>query len=229
MDNPTKKTSIKGFLGKLLFQLLKLLALIVIPFVSLVRGSVYFYVEFQLNGYLALLIGFVMTLAILMAYFVWIYGTMFGFKSLNKKKFKIKMIVASTLLIGYCSYTLFILSERNAKSSEVKSEFVSLHPLVRLGLGTILLADKSMIITDMSRVKEDYKKMGLNTLNNSLHYEQSDGYVHAVDLRTNDRSEFRNWLLKSYFWTMGFHTLRHVGTADHLHISLPIHENPDAL
>jgi hypothetical protein len=25
-----------------------------------------------------------------------------------------------------------------------------------------------------------------------------------------------------YFWSMGFSTLRHVGTADHLHVELPL-------
>ncbi|MFT5619362.1 MAG: hypothetical protein ACI85I_002605 [Arenicella sp.] len=75
----------------------------------------------------------------------------------------------------------------------------------------------------------DYKSMGLKTLKNSLHYPQKDGYVHAIDLHTNNRSEFRNRLLKYYFMLMGFHTLRYVGTADHLHISLPIEENPNAI
>ena len=31
---------------------------------------------------------------------------------------------------------------------------------------------------------------------------------------------WRNLLLRGYFATMGFPTLRHVGTGDHLHVSL---------
>jgi hypothetical protein len=45
--------------------------------------------------------------------------------------------------------------------------------------------------------------------------------VHAVDLRTIGRAEWKNVLLNWYFRSMGFRTLRHVGTADHLHVSLP--------
>jgi len=32
----------------------------------------------------------------------------------------------------------------------------------------------------------------------------------------------RNRLVQAYFWSMGFATLRHVGTADHLHVELPL-------
>jgi hypothetical protein len=85
------------------------------------------------------------------------------------------------------------------------------------------LIDENLVITDASRVPEDYKKMGLPTNKSSLHYKQKDGYAYALDLRTNGRYEIRNFLIKSYFYFMGFNTLRHVGTDDHLHISLPCH------
>lgn len=54
----------------------------------------------------------------------------------------------------------------------------------------------------------------------SLHFPQDDGWVHAVDLRTTGRPEWRNRALEMAFWVFGFHSLRHVGTADHLHVSL---------
>jgi hypothetical protein len=72
----------------------------------------------------------------------------------------------------------------------------------------------------MSRQPEDYERMGLSTNGASLHYRQADGYAHAVDLRTRGRSPGRNILIRLYFEAMGFDTLRHVGTADHLHVSL---------
>jgi hypothetical protein len=28
--------------------------------------------------------------------------------------------------------------------------------------------------------------------------------------------------VQAYFWVMGFDTVRHVGTADHLHVELPL-------
>ena len=50
--------------------------------------------------------------------------------------------------------------------------------------------------------------------------------VHAVDLRTKGKSELRNKLVSWYFRMMGFNTLRHVGTADHLHVSISSHDRP---
>jgi hypothetical protein len=64
--------------------------------------------------------------------------------------------------------------------------------------------------------------MGLPEPEWSLHYRQEDGWVHAFDLRTNGRSGIRNWFTGTYFRALGFRVLRHVGTADHLHVSLPL-------
>ena len=76
------------------------------------------------------------------------------------------------------------------------------------------------MVTDALRQPVDYSNMGLPTLDNSLHFVQHDGFVHAVDLRTIGRTEWRNALMIGYFRLMGLKTLRHVGTADHLHVSL---------
>ncbi len=77
-------------------------------------------------------------------------------------------------------------------------------------------------MTDLGRTPADYVAMGLPVLEQSFHYRQVDGYVHAMDLRTADRGAARNWLTQAYFRLLGFRTLRHVGTADHLHVSLPM-------
>lgn len=45
--------------------------------------------------------------------------------------------------------------------------------------------------------------------------------VHAIDLRIHGPSEFRNRLVQGYFEVMGFKTLCHKGSADHLHVALP--------
>ena len=55
-----------------------------------------------------------------------------------------------------------------------------------------------------------------------LHFRQRDGWVHALDMRTIGHGTVRNWLTAAYFRLLGFRTLRHVGTADHLHVSLPL-------
>lgn len=219
----------KKFIAQAIGFVIKLTLLIVLPFIVLIRGSVYFHSEHELGAYFSLLLGALITFVILLIYFTVLYGQVFGRAKLTKKSMKAKALFASFIMLFYVGYTLFYLSNTNAKTTEVQKEFTSLHPIVRVSVGTILLIDQDMLITDMSRGKEDYKKMGLRTLNNSLHYPQKDGYVHAMDLRTNGRTEFRNKLLKFYFDAMGFNTLRHVGTGDHLHISLSIHENPRAI
>jgi hypothetical protein len=66
--------------------------------------------------------------------------------------------------------------------------------------------------------------MGLPPAEASLHFEQATGYVHALDLRTRGRPEWRNRAVELGFWALGFHSLRHVGTADHLHLSLRLPE-----
>ncbi|HKL89393.1 MAG TPA: hypothetical protein VJ884_10350, partial [Salinibacter sp.] len=87
---------------------------------------------------------------------------------------------------------------------------------------TLLLVDEDLLITDLSRHPSDYADMGLPVNPRSLHYRQATGYTHALDLRTKGRGYLRNLLTQGYFSVLGFRTLRHVGTADHLHVSLPL-------
>ena len=79
-------------------------------------------------------------------------------------------------------------------------------------------------MTDGFRVPEDYSRMGLPINDRTLHYKQKTGWVHAVDLRTNGRGAVKNFAMQMYFASMGFYTLRHVGTSDHLHVHLRIRE-----
>lgn len=66
--------------------------------------------------------------------------------------------------------------------------------------------------------------MGLKPRAYALHFRQPTGFVHAVDLRTNGRPKSVNLLVELYFVLMGFDVIRHVGTADHLHVALPLAE-----
>jgi hypothetical protein len=108
----------------------------------------------------------------------------------------------------------------NVKSEEVRAEYAALHPLLRVASSALILVDPGVVITDAGRTVEDYWLMGLSPNEASLHFEQPDGFVHALDLRTVDRPEWRNRVVELVFWALGFHSLRHVGTADHLHVSL---------
>ena len=96
----------------------------------------------------------------------------------------------------------------------------AIHPLLRVASSALILVDPASVITDAARTAEDYWLMGLAPNEASLHFEQEDGFVHALDLRTIGRAEWRNRAVEMAFWALGFHSLRHVGTADHLHVSL---------
>ena len=100
--------------------------------------------------------------------------------------------------------------------------YTSLHPLMRIAASTYLLFDREAVVTDLARTAEDYLQMGLPINEASLHFKLQDRYVHAMDLRTIGRSPLRNRVTAAYFRFMGFRSLHHVGTADHLHVSLPL-------
>jgi len=139
----------------------------------------------------------------------------------GKRPPRLLLRAAAVLVVGYAGYGLLYLSAANAKTPEVREYFTSLHPMLRLGASTFLLFDREAVITDTRRTTEDYLRMGLPVNETSLHFRIDDRWVHALDLRTLGRPEWKNRLTAGYFAFMGFRTLRHTGTADHLHISLP--------
>lgn len=212
----------------ILFFLLKSIALLVLPFIALIRGAVYFHSEYEWHPQLAIMGGAVVTLILLIIYFTWFYGRLTG-KLGSSESFKFRAFLALVIVLGYCAYGLFFFNGKNAKSEAVRSEYTSLHPILRLSISTILFVDNKLILTDASRLPEDYKKMGLKKKAHSLHYKQSNGYAHAFDVRTKGHSELRNGALKLYFELMGLNTLRHGGTADHLHVSLKSHDRPGGI
>jgi hypothetical protein len=134
--------------------------------------------------------------------------------------------VAAPLVVGYCLFSLLYLARGNAKDDAVRSVYTSTHPLLRVALSTLMVFDRKAVITDISRTPDDYRRMGLAVNQRSLHYRQTDGWVHAVDLRT--RSPFRSVVVEWYFLLMGFDTLRHTGTSDHLHVQLAVAKGGEA-
>ena len=90
--------------------------------------------------------------------------------------------------------------------------YSGLHPLLRMAISVFVLADADAVITDADRTPEFYARAGLPANESSLHFRQDDGFVHALDLRTLNRPEWRNLAAELAFRAMGFHTLRHVGT-----------------
>lgn len=214
---------------KLIFWPFRIILALVLPFFLLIRASVFFHQQFEMNLWLSLGIGGLLTFFLLYYYLGRISRLIWGKKKAEKRSPVAKLRIATVVVAGFCLYALLFLSARNAKTETVHGQYTTVHPFLRLAVSTLTIFDRDLVITDMSRTHSDYDDMGLAPKRNSLHYPQADGYVHAIDLRTNDRAEWRNTALKGYFWLMGFRTLRHVGTADHLHVSLMIPENPSAL
>jgi uncharacterized membrane protein YjfL (UPF0719 family) len=193
----------------------KALALVALPFLVYVRASVYLY-RHGANPWIAILVAAIITC-----------GIVSGFVILIARRFRRRARVptvvkwaAVPLVFTWCVYAAFYLSRINVKSKDVRAYYSTVNPILRVALSTIVLFDPDLVVTDMGRVRADYHRMGLPVNERTKHYRQPDGWVHAVDLRTRGRGAIRNRVVQLYFWSMGFSTLRHVGTADHLHVQL---------
>ncbi len=208
-----------GFLLRILFKLCQLCILLVLPFILLVRLSVYFYYETSISPWACIGIASLVVGLVLLIY-VSIISTRITGRLGKWRAFKGRAYFVMFLVWAFCAYGLLYLSGDNVKSPELRAEYADLHPIMRLATATILLVDRDMIITDASRTPADYDRMGIPRHASSLHFTQKSGYVHALDLRTTGRNESRNLLLERVYGLLGFQTLRHVGTADHLHIAL---------
>lgn len=209
----------------ILYLIFKIILLLSLPFICFVRGAVYFYAQLEYGSWFSIFGAAIITTFLLIIYMIFFYGSLTG----KVGSLKNKLIISLILVIGYGTHALYFFSEQNAKHSSVQSEFTSLHPILRLSISTIIFLDDGLIMTDANRQPEDYRKMGLKSKKNSLHYKQKNGYVHAFDVRVKSRSWLRNGLLQLYFKAMGFNTLRHGGTGDHLHISLKSRDRPWAI
>jgi len=204
-------------LGRTGFFVIKWATLFALPFLLLVKGSVWAYQGMGWGTWPSLMAGVTATLLIFLIYVSRLWKRVSG----RKRTPKLLLRAVTALVVGYAGYGLLYLSAANAKTPEIREYFTSLHPIMRLGASTFLLFDRDAVITDTQRTTEDYVRMGLPVNETSLHFKVDGRWVHALDLRTLGRPEWRNRLTAGYFAFMGFRTLRHTGTADHLHISLP--------
>jgi len=190
--------------------------LAVLPFILLIRGGVFAYQQWDLAPWLALTLSATAT-TLLLALYAFVASRRIGAgKGLTKLMTRAAMLLAG----AYVVYSVMFVAVGNVKSPEVRAEYTALHPLLRLGASALILVDSDAVITDAGRTPDFYRRLGLPPNESSLHFEQESGFVHALDLRTIGRSDRRNRAVEIAFRAMGFHTLRHVGTADHLHVSL---------
>lgn len=212
----------RALAGDIALGFLKVALIIALPFAVLVRGSVFIYENGRTPVWVAVLTGALLTGGVITAYAVWLARklTKRGGRGGRALILPLAKWVALPLVLFYCSYSLIYLASVNAKAPPVRAYYHSVHPLLRLALSTLILVDRDMLITDTGRQPEDYAKMRLPANSRTRHYQQADGWIHAVDLRTTGRGVIKNRGAQFYFWLMGFDTRRHVGTADHLHVEL---------
>ncbi len=212
----------------LFYHFIKFVFLLLLPFALLLRGATFLHVYYEYSSSICLLLSTIGTAILMFIYFSFFYGQLTGrFGTFNA--LKRRAMFAFLLVFVYSMHGILFFSVNNLKSPNLKDEMSSLHPILRLSLSTLVYIDNDLIITDASRQTEDYKSMGMKSNQSSLHFKQpSSNYVHAVDIRTNGRAEIKNRLVEAYFRLMGFRTHRHIGTADHLHISIKSFDNPSA-
>lgn len=189
-------------------------------FILMLRGSISLYYSHGFNVWITLAIFSFVALILLLIYMLVAFRQVWRRWPLSFALVKGKSILALFILIGCYAYVWSQFSNRHTKSQSVYGEASTLHPFLTLTVSTLLIVDRGLVVTDIARMLDDYETMGLQTNYRSLHFAQADGYVYAVDIRTNGRSELRNTLVKGFFYAMGFNTIRHTGSADHLHISL---------
>lgn len=194
---------------------LKGMAIVALPFVLYVRTGVALYGR-GAPSWVAMLVSMLLTIGVVAGYAIWLSRRMEGSDQVRS----VAKWIAVPLVAAWAAYSLLYLAGTNAKSDDVRAHYTSLHPVLRAGLSTIILVNPDLVVTDMARQPDDYARMGLPVNERTRHYQQPDGWVHAVDLRTIGRSEIENRAVQVYFWSMGFSTLRHVGTADHLHVQM---------
>ena len=192
------------------------LLLAVLPFAVLIRGGVFAYQAWSLGPWSSLLLSACAT-ALLLGLYAWVVSRRLGASAGVRKLFTRG---AAGVAGAYVVYALVFVASANVKSDDVRAGYSAVHPLLRVASSAVILADPASVITDTGRTLDDYRLMGLTPNEASLHFAQDDGFVYAIDLRTIGRPEWRNRAVELAFWAMGFHSLRHVGTADHLHVSL---------
>ena len=123
-----------------------------LPFYLLVRFSVYLTLTHGMGAWSSLSGGILATIGLLCFYLI-----ILSFWVSNKKLLiKLGGLVARVMVLGYSLFSLFYLSGVNAKSEDIQSVYRSMHPILRVAVSTVTLADNDLVITDIERIEEDY-------------------------------------------------------------------------
>ena len=185
-------------------------------FAILVRGSVFSYDTWAFGASLSLVSAVLMTVPLLLL----------GARVIIRgrgivRRFQL-MLIRGAIMIAfiYIGYAVLYVASTNAVPDEIREEYQTIHPLLRLAASPVIVFDPSAFRHPDGSVLEDYRLMGLSANEANLHFVQKDDLIHSLDLVTDNRSEWRNRAIELGFWAFGFHSLRHRGVGDHLHVSL---------
>ena len=185
-------------------------------FAILVRGSVFSYDTWAFGASLSLVSAVLMTVPLLLL----------GARVIIRgrgivRRFQL-MLIRGAIMIAfiYIGYAVLYVASTNAVPDEIREEYQTIHPLLRLAASPVIVFDPSAFRHPDGSVLEDYRLMGLSANEANLHFVQKDDLIHSLDLVTDNRSEWRNRAIELGFWALGFHSLRHRGVGDHLHVSL---------
>src|SRR6056297_2128562 len=147
-----KRRSWKRWIILLALALGTILFLVAFPFFVLVRFSVYLTLTHGLGAWSSLSGGILATIGLLCIYLILI-----SFRVPNKNlMMKLGGMGISIMVLGYSLFSLFYLSAVNAKSEDVQSVYRSMHPILRVAVSTVTLADNDLVITGIERIEEDY-------------------------------------------------------------------------
>ena len=187
-------------------------------FAILVRGSVFSYDTWAFGASLSLVSAVLMTVPFLLLG-AWVIIR--GRRIVRRVQL---MLIRGAIMIAfiYIGYAVLYVASTNAVPDEIREEYQTIHPLLRLAASPVIVFDPSAFRHPDGSVLEDYRLMGLSANEANLHFMQTDDLIHSLDLVTDNRSEWRNRAIELGFWAFGFHSLRHRGVGDHLHISLRI-------
>ncbi len=185
-------------------------------FAILVRGSVFSYHTWAFGASLSLVCAVVMTVPLLLLE-AWVIIRGCGIV----RRVQL-MLIRGAIMIAfiYMGYAVLYVASTNTAPDEIREEYQMIHPLLRLAASPVIVFDPSAFRPPDGSMLEDYRLMGLSANEANLHFVQKDDLIHSLDLVTDNRSEWRNRAIELGFWAFGFHSLRHRGVGDHLHVSL---------
>src|SRR5207302_6863254 len=118
-------------------------ALLVLPFVVLVRGAVYLYSTRHWPTGLALLGAGVLTLGVVTAYGAWLSRRLTGRARLSR----VAQWIALPLVLGYGGHAVLVLARGHAKRGGVRAGYRASHPRLGLALPARARRDRSTMLS----------------------------------------------------------------------------------